>query len=161
MSVTGTKGGISSYLRRLFGLQLHRNTGITLEVSLSEKKTSIASLSPCHSRIFPCVCVGVCRGRELAFTRCGIIGHREHPFQTQGERHHPSADLFRIFMTGWCLSGCSLAGLMQGSPRRDKTLMRHRVSWLEGMMETKRQQWRVAFWCSCDKMRQRWRLRCC
>lgn len=121
MSVTGTKGGISSYLRRLFGLQLHRNTGITLEVSMSEKKTSIASLSPCHSRIFPCVCVGVCRGRELAFTRCGIIGHREHPFRTQGERHHPSADLFRIFMTGWCLSGCSLAGKSKTGQNTNET----------------------------------------
>lgn len=55
----------------------------------------------------------------------------EHLFQTEWEREHPSAGLLRIFMTGWCHSGCSLAGILLGSPRRRKTLMTHQVSWLE------------------------------
>lgn len=142
MFVNGTKGESQATQKRLvrIAVQSHRNTGNTLEVlnspGLAQKKTSIASLSPCHSWIFP---RGKKKEEKLSFTRCGIIGHHEHPFQMEGERDHPSAGLFRIFMTGWCLSGCSLAGLLQGSPRRDKTLMRHRVSWLEGMIETKRQ----------------------
>lgn len=69
--------------------------------------------------------------KKLSFTHCGFIGHREHPFQTEGERNHPSAGLLRIFMTGECLSSYSLAGFLQGSPGWDKTLMTHQVSWLE------------------------------
>lgn len=62
----------------------------------------------------------------------------EHLFQTEWEREHPSAGLLRIFMTGWCHSGCSLAGILLGSPRRRKTLMTHQVSWLEAVTEINR-----------------------
>lgn len=62
----------------------------------------------------------------------------EHLFQTEWERNHPSAGLLRIFMTGWCHSGCSLAGILLGSPRQRKTLMTHQVSWLEAVTEINR-----------------------
>lgn len=64
----------------------------------------------------------------------------EHLFQTEWERAHPSAGSLRIFMTGWCHSGCSLAGIRLGSPRRRKTLMTHPVSWLEAVTEINRRR---------------------
>lgn len=62
----------------------------------------------------------------------------EHLFQTEWERDHPSAGLLRIFMSGWCHSGCWLAAILLGSPRRRKTLMTHQVSWFEAVTEINR-----------------------
>ncbi len=62
--------------------------------------------------------------KKLSFTHRGVCWPScwscEHPFQTEGERDHPSAGLLRIFMTGQCHSGCSLAGLLQGSPETEQ-----------------------------------------
>lgn len=81
--------------------------------------------------------------RGLSLNRRGVVGRRAGPanipFQSDGERDHPSVGLLRIFMTGWCHSGYSLAGLRHRNPRRSETLMTRRVSWLEGTTETKRQ----------------------
>lgn len=80
---------------------------------------------------------------ELSLTGRGVVGRRAGPvnipFQSEGERDHPSVGLLRIFMTGWCHSGYSLAGLRHRNPRQSETLMTRRVSWLEGTTETKRQ----------------------
>lgn len=64
--------------------------------SLTRKKTVITSLSATQPRLFPR------GGGEKAFIHslAVAVGPREHPFQTRGERDHPSAGLLRIFMTG-------------------------------------------------------------
>lgn len=119
---------------------MHQRSGIRRlkfpQSDTKQLKTVITPLSASQPRLFPL-------GKKLSFTRRGVCwpsrGPCEHPFQTEGERDHPSAGLLRIFMTGWCHSGCSLAGLLQGSPRQNKTLMTHQMSWLEGTAETKRQ----------------------
>lgn len=104
----------------------------------SQLKTEITS----QSRLFP---RGVKERDEggLSLIRRGVVGRRAGPanipFQSDGERDHPSVGLLRIFMTGWCHSGYSLAGLRHRNPRRSETLMTRRVSWLEGTTETKRQ----------------------
>lgn len=99
-----------------------------------ERNTVITSLSTSLARLFPHGAVIHSPGPCWPSRRPPC----EHLFQTEWERDHPSAGLLRIFMTGWCHSGCSLAGILLGSPRRSKTLMTHQVSWLEAVTEINR-----------------------
>ena len=96
--------------------------------------TVITSLSTSPVRLFP--------GRAVTHSPRPCRPTRrppcEHLFQTERERDHPSAGLLRIFMTGWCHSGCSLAGILLRSPGRCKSLMIHQVSWLEAVNEKNR-----------------------
>lgn len=91
--------------------------------SLKSSQLDTIENNDCISVTVSFVAIPLWGKKKLSFTHCGFIGHREHPFQTEGERNHPSAGLLRIFMTGECLSSYSLAGFLQGSPGWDKTLM--------------------------------------
>lgn len=70
------------------------------------------------------------------FTGCAVVGHGvgpvNIPFQTEGERDHPSAGLLRIFMTAYSATALAYWQGSQGSPRQVRTLMTHQVSQLEG-----------------------------